>query len=139
MDLLGGGSKSMQASRLLAVLWLFCASLAMQVIVVGQSFSGRAATGAGGVAAPDTGSSDRPAVRQISRAAALPDLRFTGERSDGKSTTGGDPGSVLPLERVAFPAHEGARPVALPRAEIALGTPLRSERIRAPPETITIL
>jgi hypothetical protein len=139
MDLLSGGSKSMQASRLLAVLWLFCASLAMQVIVVGQSVSGRVATGAGGVAAPDTGSSDRPAVRQISRAAALPDLRFTGERPDGKSTTGGDPVSVLPLERVAFPVHEDARPLPLPRAEIALGAPLRSERIRAPPATIAIL
>ncbi|WP_026622035.1 hypothetical protein M728_000207 [Ensifer sp. WSM1721] len=139
MDPLGGGSKSMQAGRLLAVLWLFCASLAMQVIVVGQSVSGRAATGGGGVAAPDSGSSDRPAVRQISRAAALPDLRFTGERSDGKSTTGGDPVSVLPLERIAFPAHADARPVPLPRAEIASGALLRSERIRAPPPSIAVL
>ncbi|RVM25783.1 hypothetical protein CN132_17700, partial [Sinorhizobium meliloti] len=73
MDLMGGGSRSMHASRLLAVLWLFCASLSMQVIAVGQGAAGRAAGApAGNVAQPDTGSSDRPVARQICRAVALP-------------------------------------------------------------------
>ena len=141
MDLLGGGSKSMQASRLLAVLWLFCASFAMQVIAVGQSVSGRAAAGvpSGNVASPDTGSSDRTTIRQLSRAVALPDFRFTGDRSDGKSVAGSDPAALLPAGRIALPAPEYARPAPFARTEIAIGTPLRSERIRAPPPTAAIL
>ncbi len=96
MDLMGGGSRSMHASRLLAVLWLFCASLSMQVIAVGQGAAGRAAGApAGNVAQPDTGSSDRPVARQICRAVALPDLRFSGERADGKSMPGGDPAPCI--------------------------------------------
>ena len=135
MDLLGGGSKSMQASRLLAVLWLFCASLTMQVIAVGQGASARAAGApAGDVSSPDTGPSDRPVARQISRAVPLPDFRFSSDRADGKSTAGGDPAAALPVEFLPLPAHEKVRPPSLARAEIVVGTPPRSERIRAPPE-----
>jgi hypothetical protein len=141
MDLLGGGSKNMQASRLFAVLWLFCASFAMQAIAVGQSVSARVGAGAqsGDVAAPDTGSPDRPVARQISRAVALPDFRIVSERMDGKSTLGSDPSAVLPVERVTLPAHEGARPSLFPRAEVAIAAPVQSERIRAPPRAQSIL
>ncbi|WP_331373220.1 hypothetical protein [Sinorhizobium chiapasense] len=135
MDLLGGGSKSMQASRLLAVLWLFCASFAMQVIAVGQSVSSRAAGApTGNVAVPDTGSSDRPTVRQGSRAVTLPDLRFVGERADGKSTTGGDLPPVLPFDFASLPALNNARPPSVPKADVVAGAPFFSERIRAPPQ-----
>ncbi|MCA1403886.1 hypothetical protein I6F26_04620 [Ensifer sp. IC3342] len=135
MDLLGG-SKSMQASRLFAVLWLFCASFAMQVIAVGQSVSSRVAAGVatGNVAVPDTGSSDRPSVRQGSRAVTLPDLRFVGERADGKSTTGGDFPPVLLFDVANLPALENARPSSFPRADVVAGAPFSSERIRAPPQ-----
>ncbi|WEX88186.1 hypothetical protein PZN02_000650 [Sinorhizobium garamanticum] len=134
MNLLGG-SKSMQASRLFAVLWLFCASFAMQVIAVGQSASSRVAAGVptGNVALPDTGSSDRPVVRQGSRAVTLPDLRLVGERADGKSTTGGDLPPVLLFNLANLPTLENARPPSFPRADVAAGAPFFSERIRAPP------
>ncbi|MCA1443613.1 hypothetical protein I6F07_26070 [Ensifer sp. IC4062] len=135
MDLLGGGSKSMQASRLVAVLWLFCASFAMQVIAVGQSVTSRVAAGVptGNVAAPDTGSSDRPALRQGSRAVTLPDLRFVGERADGKSTTGGDLPPVLPFDLASLPVLDNARSPSFPRAQVTAAAPFSSERIRAPP------
>ncbi|THK34440.1 hypothetical protein EHS39_30215 [Ensifer sp. MPMI2T] len=134
MDFLGG-SKSMQASRLFALLWLFCASFAMQVIAVGQSVSSRAAgASTGNVAVPDTGSSDRPIVRQGSRAVSLPDLRFVGERADGKSTTGGDLPPVLLFDLANLPALENARPSSFPRAAVVAGAPFSSERIRAPPQ-----
>lgn len=135
MDRLGG-SRSMQASRLFAVLWLFCASFAMQVIAVGQSVSSRVAAGAptGNVAVPDNGSSDRSAVRQGSRAVTLPDLRFIGERADGKSAAGGDLPPVLPFDFASSPALEDALLSSFPRGEVAAGAPFSSERIRAPPE-----
>ncbi|MQX15082.1 hypothetical protein GHK62_10005 [Sinorhizobium terangae] len=125
----------MQASRLFAVLWLFCASFAMQVIAVGQSVSSRAAgASTGNVAGPDTGSSDRPTVRQGSRAVTLPDLRFVGERADGKSTAGGDLPPVLPLALASLPALESARPSSSARADVTAGVALFGERIRAPPQ-----
>jgi hypothetical protein len=135
MDRLGGGSRNMQAGRLLAVLWLFCASFAMQVIAVGQSVSGRAAAGAqtGDVSAPDTGSPDRPAARQVSRAVALPELRIVGERTDGKSTLGSDPSAVLVVKAATLPIYEDIRPLSFPRAEAAIGSGHESERIRGPP------
>jgi hypothetical protein len=134
MDLMGGGSRSMHASRLLAVLWLFCASLSMQVIAVGHSAASRAAGApAGNVAQPDTGSSDRPIARQICRAVALPDLRFNGERADGKSMVGGDPAPFIQLQRVALAAPEASPSPTLPRAVIAGGAPCQNECIRAPP------
>ncbi|WEX77933.1 hypothetical protein PYH37_002773 [Sinorhizobium numidicum] len=135
MDLLGGGSKSMQAGRLFAVLWLFCASFAMQFIAVGQSVSSRVGAGAqtGNVTEPDTGSSDRPVARQVSRAVALPDFRFVSERADGKSMAGGDPSPVPVVELLTLLTYEDARPSSRPRAEAANQAPLRSERIRGPP------
>ncbi len=134
MDLMGGGSRSMHASRLLAVLWLFCASLSMQVIAVGQSAAARAAGApAGNVAQPDTGSSDRPVARQICRAVALPDLRFSGERADGKSIPGGDPAPFVHFQRVALAAPEASPCPTMPQGEIARGAPGQNECIRAPP------
>ncbi len=135
MDLLGGGSRNMQAGRLLAVLWLLCASFAMQVIAVGQSVSGRVAAGAqtGNVSAPDTGSPDRPAARQVSRAVALPELRIIGERADGKSTLGSDPSAALAAEAATLSIYEDVRPLPFPRAEAAIGSRHESERIRGPP------
>ncbi|WP_041414879.1 hypothetical protein [Sinorhizobium fredii] len=133
MDLLGGGSRNMQAGRLVAVLWLFCASFAMQVIAVGQSVSGRAGAQSGNVSAPDSGSPDRPAARQISRAVALPELRISGERPDGKSTLGGDPSAVLTVEAATLPIYEDVRPHSFLRAEAPTGSRHESERIRGPP------
>ncbi|WP_164820817.1 hypothetical protein [Sinorhizobium meliloti] len=140
MDLMGGGSRSMHASRLLAVLWLFCASLSMQVIAVGQGAAGRAAGApAGNVAQPDTGSSDRPVARKICRAVALPDLRFSGERADGKSMPGGDPAPCIQFQRVALAAPVASPSPSLPRAEIARGAPCQNECIRAPPPAAAIV
>ncbi|MEI2298071.1 hypothetical protein [Ensifer sp. MJa1] len=95
MDRLGG-SKNMQAGRLLAVLWLFCASFAMQVISVGQSIPSRSSSGAQAGNVTDTGTSDRPAARQVSRATPLSDLRFTAERKDAKSATDDGLPALLP-------------------------------------------
>ncbi|OAP41135.1 hypothetical protein AU381_04420 [Sinorhizobium glycinis] len=133
MDRLGGGSRNMQAGRLLAVLWLFCASFAMQVIAVGQSVSGRVGAQTGSVSAPDGGSPDRPAARQISRAVALPELRISGERPEGKVTLGGDPSAVLAAEAVTLPIYEDTRLLGYPRTEGAIGSRHESERIRGPP------
>jgi hypothetical protein len=134
MDLLGGGSRNMQAGRLLAVLWLFCASFAMQVIAVGQSVSSRTAAGAqtGNVAAPDSGSPDRPAARQVSRAVALPELRI-GERADGKPMLGSDPFAVLAAEVATLPIYEDVRSLSFPRADVAVDSRHESKRIRGPP------
>lgn len=96
MDRMGGGSKNIQAGRLLAVLWLFCASFAMQVISVGQSIPSRSASGAQAGNVTDTGSTDRPAARQLSRATPLSDLRFTAERKDAKSAADGGLPALLP-------------------------------------------
>ncbi|HXV29945.1 MAG TPA: hypothetical protein VD840_06415 [Sinorhizobium sp.] len=141
MDRMGGGSRSMQASRLLAVLWLFCASFSMQAIAVGQRLSARAGAGAqpGDVAAPDAGSSDRPAARQVSRAVALPDFRFVGARADGKSLAGGDPAPALLLEFSVLPAVDDGRPMSISRMAAANEAPRGRERIRAPPPTQHIL
>ena len=135
MDRLGGGSRNMQAGRLLAVLWLFCASFAMQVIAVGQSASSRVAAGAqsGNVSAPDSGTTDRPAARQVSRAVALPVFRIVGERPDGKPMLGGDPSAFLAVVFAALPAHEGVVAPLLRQARAATGAPLERERIRGPP------
>lgn len=135
MDLLGGGSRNMQAGRLLAVLWLFCASFAMQVIAVGQSVSNRVAAGAqtGNVSAPDSGSPDRPAARQVSRAVALPELRIIGERADGKSTLGSDPSAILAAEVATLPIYEDVRSLSFPRADVAVDSRHESRRIRGPP------
>jgi hypothetical protein len=96
MDRMGGGSKNIQAGRLLAVLWLFCASFAMQVISVGQSIPSRSASGAQAGNVTDTGSTDRPAARQLSRATPLSDLRFTAERKDAKSAADDGLPALLP-------------------------------------------
>ncbi|MCG5476463.1 MAG: hypothetical protein KK476_16405 [Sinorhizobium fredii] len=133
MDLLGGGSRNMQAGRLLAVLWLFCASFAMQVITVGQSVSSRVGGQGGNVSAPDSGSPERPTARQVSRAVALPELRIVGERPDGKPALGGDPAAVLAAEAATLPIYEDIRPLIFPRAEAAIGSRHESERIRGPP------
>ncbi|MBP2235709.1 hypothetical protein J2Z31_002201 [Sinorhizobium kostiense] len=135
MYLLGGGSKSMHAGRLLAVLWLFCASFAMQAIAVGQSVSSRFGAGAqtGDVAAPDSGSSNRPAARQLARAVALPDVRTMAAQAEGKSTVGGDPGAALPPEFSVVPAALGGRPAPVARTEVLVRAPRQSEHIRAPP------
>ncbi|HEV7308895.1 hypothetical protein [Ensifer sp.] len=104
MDRLGGGSKNMQAGRLLAVLWLFCASFAMQVISVGQSIPSRSSSGAQAGNVTDTGSGDRPAARQVSRATPLSDLRFTAERKDAKSAADDGLPALLPvLAELQFP------------------------------------
>ncbi|WP_028054037.1 hypothetical protein [Sinorhizobium medicae] len=134
MDLMRGGSRNMQASRLLAVLWLFCASLSMQVIAIGQSAASRAAGApAGNVAQPDTGSSDRPVARQICRAVALPDLRFIGERADGKSCSGADPAAFVPFQAIALIAPEMAPSLPVARTRIARLPSCQSKCIRAPP------
>lgn len=96
MDRMSGGSKNIQAGRLLAVLWLFCASFAMQVISVGQSIPSRSASGAQAGNVTDTGSTDRPAARQLSRATPLSDLRFTAERKDAKSAADDGLSALLP-------------------------------------------
>ncbi|APG83350.1 hypothetical protein SAMCFNEI73_Ch0560 [Sinorhizobium americanum] len=123
----------MQAGRLLAVLWLFCASFAMQVIAVGQGVSGRLGAQSGSVSAPDSGAPDRPAARQVSRAVALPELRIVGERPDGKLTLGGDPAAVLAAEAAILPTYEDIRLLVFPRREGAAGARHASERIRGPP------
>lgn len=131
MDLMRGGSRNMQASRLLAVLWLFCASLSMQVIAIGQSAASRAAGApAGNVAQPDTGSSDRPVARQICRAVALPDLRFIGERADGKSCSGADPAAFVPFQAIAPDcARDGSFPAGGENQNCA--SPILSEQVHS--------
>lgn len=135
MDLLGGGSKSMQAGRLFAVLWLLCASFAMQIIAVGQGISARLSAEAqtGDVSAPDTGSSNHPAARQISRAVPLSDLRFTGERRDVKSASGGDLSPALPIALAFEFSDENRGPVSVLRANPAFRLAEQGQRIRAPP------
>ncbi|WDZ77122.1 hypothetical protein PWG15_01010 [Ensifer adhaerens] len=133
MDRLGGGSKNMQAGRLLAVLWLFCASFAMQVISVGQNIPSRSSTGAQAGNATDTGSTDRPAARQASRATPPSDLRFTAERKDAKSATDDGFPALLPVSvQLVFPATPADR--FLRRVAFAIGgAPGHGPHIRAPP------
>ncbi|WP_077962440.1 hypothetical protein [Ensifer adhaerens] len=133
MDRTGGGSKNMQAGRLLAVLWLFCASFAMQVISVGQSIPSRSSSGAQAGNAADTGSGDRPAARQVSRATPLSDLRFTVERKDAKSAADDGLPALLPAsDELKFPELSGGQ--VLGRIALSIGnTPSHGPHIRAPP------
>ena len=133
MDRTGGGSKNMQAGRLLAVLWLFCASFAMQVISVGQSIPSRSSSGAQAGNVTDTGSTDRPAARQISRATPLSELRFTADRKDAKSAADdGLPALLSASTELAFPELSGGR--FLRRIALAVGSaPRHGLHIRAPP------
>ena len=133
MDRTGGGSKNMQAGRLLAVLWLFCASFAMQVISVGQSIPSRSSSGAQAGNVTDTGSTDRPAARQISRATPLSDLRFTADRKDAKSAADDGLPALLPVSaELAFPELSGGR--FLRRVALSVGSaPGHGLHIRAPP------
>lgn len=132
MERLGGGSKNMQAGRLLAVLWLFCASFAMQVISVGQSIPSRS-SGAHAGNVTDTGSTDRPAARQISRATPLSDLRFTAERKDAKSSADDGLPALLPaFVELEFPQSSDGR-LLRHVAERIGGTSGDGPPIRAPP------
>ncbi|WP_234822713.1 hypothetical protein [Ensifer adhaerens] len=133
MDRMGGGSKNMQAGRLLAVLWLFCASFAMQVISVGQSIPSRSSSGAQAGNVSDTGSSDRPTARQLSRATPLSDLRFTAERKDAKSAADDGLPALLPESaELKFPELSGGQ--VLRRIALSIGkTPSHGPHIRAPP------
>ncbi|MGO4618948.1 hypothetical protein AB4Z34_04890 [Ensifer sp. 2YAB10] len=133
MDRLGGGSKNMQAGRLLAVLWLFCASFAMQVISVGQSIPSRSSSGAQAGNVTDTGSSDRPAARQMSRATPLSDLRFTAERKDAKSAADDGLPALLPvLAELEYPQSSDGRFLRRVAEQIG-GTANHGPHIRAPP------
>ncbi|HEV7320791.1 MAG TPA: hypothetical protein VGO04_19520 [Ensifer sp.] len=128
-----GGSKNMQAGRLLAVLWLFCASFSMQLISVGQSMPSRSSSGAQAGNATDTGSSDRPAARQVSRATPLSDLRFTAERKDAKSAADDGMPALLPmLAELAFPHQLQGRLPGRVRQNLG-GEPNHGPQIRAPP------
>ncbi|MCY1295175.1 hypothetical protein D9M68_321160 [compost metagenome] len=133
MDRLGGGSKNMQAGRLLAVLWLFCASFAMQVISVGQSIPSRSSSGAQAGNVTDTGSTGRPAARQISRATPLSDLRFTAERKDAKSATDDGLPALLPVSaELEFPQSSDGRFLRRVAEQIG-GASSHGPHIRAPP------
>jgi len=133
MDRLGGGSKNMQAGRLLAVLWLFCASFAMQVISVGQSIPSRSSSGAQAGNVTDTGSTGRPAARQISRATPLSDLRFTAERKDAKSATDDGLPALLPVSaELEFPQSSDGRFLHRVAEQIG-GASSHGPHIRAPP------
>lgn len=140
MDLLGG-SKSMQAGRLLAVLWLFCASFAVQAIAVGQSVTGRNGPGAqtGDIAARDMGSADRPVARQVFRAVALPDFRFTGARAEGKASPGGEPDPALPLAFSVLPAVVGNHPAPVAQTLAVVKASRQGECIRGPPAAENVL
>ncbi|MCZ4090381.1 hypothetical protein [Sinorhizobium psoraleae] len=135
MDLLGGGSKSMQAGRLLAAVWLLCASFAMQIVAVGQGVSARASAGtqAGDASTRDSGSADHSIARQISRAVPHPDLRFTGERKDAKSTSGQDLSPALLVAQDRFFDLGSRKRGAISRLAHVHGPIAQGQRIRAPP------
>lgn len=135
MDPVCGGNRGKFAGRLIAVLWLFCASMAMQLIVVGQGFSSRlsAEQQTGNFSAPDTVPSDHPAARQISRATPVSDLRFTAERKDAKSATGDGAGPMLFASVLALPFEPTGDVLAFGRVAFADGLPNRGLQIRAPP------
>ncbi|OCP24636.1 MULTISPECIES: hypothetical protein [unclassified Ensifer] len=135
MDPVCGGNRGRFAGRLFAVLWLFCASLAMQLIVVGQGFSSRlsAEQQAGNFSSPDTAPSDHPAARQISRATPVSDLRFTAERKDGKSVTGDGSTPVLLASGLALPFEPSGQDLAFGHVRFASGLSNRGLQIRAPP------
>lgn len=130
-----GGNRGRFAGRLFAVLWLFCASMAMQLIVVGQGFSSRlsAEQQAGNFSSPDTVPSDHPAARQISRATPVSDLRFTAERKDAKSSTGDGASPMLFASALLLPFEPPTEILAFGRAPFADGLPNRGPQIRAPP------
>lgn len=135
MDPVCGGNRGRFAGRLFAVLWLFCASMAMQLIVVGQGFSSRlsAEQQAGNFSSPDTAPSDHPAARQITRATPVSDLRFTAERKDAKSATG-DGAAPMLFAQVEFQAFEPTGEIlAFGRVPFSDGLPKRGPQIRAPP------
>ncbi|MGF6172832.1 hypothetical protein [Ensifer sp. 4252] len=135
MDPVCGGNRGKFAGRLVAVLWLFCASLAMQLIVVGQGFSSRlsAEQQAGNFSSPDTVPSDHPAARQISRAIPASDLRFTAERKDSKSATGDGAVPMLSVSAMLLPLVPYGEDFAFGRAPFADGLLNRGPQIRAPP------
>ncbi|MGH6808577.1 MAG: hypothetical protein ACREEJ_17325 [Ensifer adhaerens] len=135
MDPTCGGNRGKFAGRLFAVLWLFCASLAMQLIVVGQGFSSRlsAEQQAGNFSSTDTAPSDHPAARQISRATPVSDLRFTAERKDAKSTTGDGASPILLVSILARPFEPSREDLASGHTPFAVGLPNRGPQIRAPP------
>lgn len=135
MDPVCGGNRGRFAGRLFAVLWLFCASLAMQLIVVGQGFSSRlsAEQQAGNFSSPDTVPSDHPAARQISRATPVSDLRFTAERKDGKSATGDGTPLILLASALLLPFEPSGENLHFGRAPFADGLSNRGPQIRAPP------
>lgn len=135
MDPVCGGNRGKLAGRLIAVLWLFCASMAMQLIVVGQGFSSRlsAEQQAGNFSSPNTAPSDHPAARQISRATPVSDLRFTTERKDAKSATGDGSAPMLFASVLLLPFEPSGEVLAFARIPFADGLPDRGLQIRAPP------
>ncbi len=135
MDPVCGGNRGKFAGRLVAVLWLFCASLAMQLIVVGQGFSSRlsAEQQAGNLSSTDTAPSDHPAARQISRATPVSDLRFTTERKDAKSATGDGASPMLLASVALLPFEPPSDDLAFGRGAFTDGLSSRGPQIRAPP------
>jgi hypothetical protein len=124
-----------QAGKLVAVLWILAAALAMQFVASAQVFSSRfsAQQSAGNFSIPESGTSDTMLSRNVVRAFPVADLRFMADRTDGKVPPGGPGPFALPTPVFVSAVAYGSMPVvAITNAAIP-GTQGNATRVRGPP------
>lgn len=124
-----------QAGRLLAVLWILAAALAMQFVASAQIFSSRfsAQQSTGNFSIPESGTPDTTLSRHVVRAFPVADLRFMADRSDGKAPPGGPGPFVLPAPIVVSAVAYGRMPVITFAHAAITGTQGNATRVRGPP------
>jgi hypothetical protein len=135
MGMNGNRINRSQAGKLLAVLWILAAALAMQFVTSAQIFSSRfsAQQNTGNFSIPESGTSDTTLSRHLVRAFPVADLRFMVDRSDGKIPPGGPGPFVLPAPIAVSAVAYGTMPV-IPFAHAAItGTRGNTTRVRGPP------
>ncbi len=135
MDMHGNRIGGIGAGRLLAVLWILLAALAMQFVASAQIISSRLSLvqAGGNFSSSDTDAPDTALSRHAARGLAGADLRFVADRGDGKASPGGSSPSLLPQPVfVSAPAYGGMSRIAANSRAFTLVASSRV-RVRGPP------
>lgn len=123
------------SAKLLALLWLFAAVLAMPLVASAQIVA--SGTGAflrpGDVSGRDGRAADTALSRQALRATQPADVRFTTERVDAKPVPGGPDPCLLTVFRAPDVLHPSAVVTAVGRSHRLEGGVSEAAQARAPP------
>lgn len=123
------------AGRLLAVLWILLAALAMQFVASAQIISSRLSlTQSGGnFTSGDPDTQDTAFSRQTTRGLVAADLRFVADRGDGKASPGGVGPGLLPSPVLASAPAYGGISLRAAKYRAIIMAPSGRVRVRGPP------